>query len=209
MKRKEGFLSRALTYGLTAFIKPPSLSGNEFPKKGMVEVQLKRRNIGRETGTINPPVPKRVKPPFVPKTVEPPSPLKVFLCHGSEDKRKVRNLYHRLLAEEIEPWLDEESILPGEDWERAISEAVADCDVILVCLSSKSVNKSGVIQKEISMALDKAREQTEGSIFIIPLKLEECEIPRRLRRWQWVNMFKANGFDRLMSALESRAESSE
>jgi len=35
--------------------------------------------------------------------------LRVFLCHASQDKPIVRELYQRLLAEGwIDPWLDEE-----------------------------------------------------------------------------------------------------
>ena len=35
--------------------------------------------------------------------------LRVFLCHASQDKPVVRELYQRLLAESwIDPWLDEE-----------------------------------------------------------------------------------------------------
>ena len=43
--------------------------------------------------------------------------LKVFLCHASQDKPIVRDLYQRLSAEGwIGPWLDEEKLLPGQDW---------------------------------------------------------------------------------------------
>jgi len=43
--------------------------------------------------------------------------LRVFLCHSSQDKPIVRELYQRLLAEGwIDPWLDEEKLLPGQDW---------------------------------------------------------------------------------------------
>lgn len=39
--------------------------------------------------------------------------LRVFLCHASQDKPIVRELYQRLLAEGwIDPWLDEEKLLP-------------------------------------------------------------------------------------------------
>ena len=34
-------------------------------------------------------------------------PLRVFLCHSSEDKRKVRNLCGNLRRDGIDPWLDE------------------------------------------------------------------------------------------------------
>lgn len=36
--------------------------------------------------------------------------LRVFLCHASQDKPFVREMYQRLLAEGwIDPWLDEEN----------------------------------------------------------------------------------------------------
>ncbi|MBI5839508.1 MAG: toll/interleukin-1 receptor domain-containing protein [Chloroflexi bacterium] len=44
--------------------------------------------------------------------------LRVFLCHASQDKPIVRELYQRLNAEGwIDPWLDEEKLLPGQDWD--------------------------------------------------------------------------------------------
>lgn len=49
-----------------------------------------------------------------------------------------------------------------------------------------------------------ADEQPEGTIFLIPLKLEECEVPERLSEWQWVNLFEERGFERLMRALRTR-----
>jgi hypothetical protein len=73
------------------------------------------------------------------------------------------------------------------------------------CLSQRSINKAGYVQKEIKFALDVADEQPEDTIFLIPLKLEECDVPERLSRWQWVNLFSANGYERLLKALRSRA----
>ncbi|HRQ24267.1 MAG TPA: TIR domain-containing protein [Anaerolineales bacterium] len=41
-------------------------------------------------------------------------PLRVFLCHSSNDKPAVRELYQKLRAEQwIQPWLDEEELYPG------------------------------------------------------------------------------------------------
>jgi hypothetical protein len=135
--------------------------------------------------------------------------LRVFLCHSSNDKPQVRELYSRLSAESIDTWLDEEKILPGQDWKHEITKAVRSADVVIVCLSCGSVGKAGYIQKEIKDALDVADEQPEGTIFLIPLKLEECEVPERLRRWQWVNYFDNNGYLRLMNALRFRARTLE
>ena len=56
--------------------------------------------------------------------------LRVFLCHSSQDKPIVRELYQRLNAEGwIDPWLDEEKLLPGQDWEMEIEKAVEATDV--------------------------------------------------------------------------------
>ncbi len=131
--------------------------------------------------------------------------LRVFLCHSSGDKPAVRTLCQRLQADGVEPWLDEENLLPGQDWQQEIPQAVRASDVIIVCLSRGSVNKEGYLQREIKYALDVAEEKPEGTIFIIPLKLEECEIPERLRRWQWVNSLEEKGYERLLRSLRARA----
>lgn len=135
------------------------------------------------------------------------SRFRVFLCHSSDDKTDVRGLYRRLIKDGIHPWFDEEDLLPGQDWDYEITKAVRNSHVVIVCLSSGSVNKRGYVQKEIKRALDVADEQPEGTIFVIPLRLEECEVPERLRRWHWVNYFEERGYERLIKALRRRAES--
>lgn len=133
-------------------------------------------------------------------------PLCIFLCHSSGDKNAVRELYRRLCAEGFDPWLDEEKLLPGQDWQQEILKAVRDSDVVIVCLSHRAVDKAGYIQKEIKYALDVADEQPESSIFIIPLKFEECDVPERLRRWHWANYFEDGGYKRLVQALHKVQE---
>ncbi|MGB8647227.1 MAG: toll/interleukin-1 receptor domain-containing protein [Anaerolineae bacterium] len=132
--------------------------------------------------------------------------LRVFLCHSHADKEAVRNLYKRLRAKNLEPWLDEEDLVPGQDWQLEIPKAVRASDIVLVCLSPNAINTAGYVHKEIKFALDVADEQPEGTIFIIPVKLEECEIPERLSRWHAVNLYEPQGFDRLMKALKARAD---
>jgi hypothetical protein len=138
----------------------------------------------------------------------PEQQLRVFLCHSSSDKPIVRELYQRLNAKKgIDPWLDEVKLLPGVEWDAEITKAVKESDVVIVCLSQSSINKEGYVQKEIRRALDIAEEKPDGTIFIIPLKLEECTVPDRLSKWQWVNYFENGSFDRLINSLKKRAES--
>jgi formylglycine-generating enzyme required for sulfatase activity len=137
--------------------------------------------------------------------------LRVFLCHASQDKPVVRELYKRLLAEGwIDPWLDEEKLLPGHDWDLEIEKAVESSDLVLVCISNHSVSKEGYIQKELRLVLDVTMNMPEGAIFLIPLKLEDCEVPRRIRTWQWVDYFppanRVNAYNRLLASLKLRAD---
>lgn len=132
-----------------------------------------------------------------------PRPLRVFLCHASQDKPAVWKLHRYLTQHGVKPWLDQADLLPGEDWEVEIPNTIFSSDVILVCLSKNSVDKEGYVQKEISFALDKALEKP-GKIFIIPIKLEECDIPKRLSRYQWVDLSRTDGRKRLLMGLNKR-----
>lgn len=104
--------------------------------------------------------------------------LKVFLSHSSGDAAAVRALHTRLRASGIDSWLDSDEIVGGQDWEFEIRKAIRASDAIVICLTRASVAKSGFVQREIRFALAVAEEQPEGSIFIIPVRLEECDVPQ-------------------------------
>lgn len=139
----------------------------------------------------------------------PPKPLDsaplpmVFICHASEDKPAARHLHARLKADGFQPWLDEVDLFPGQDWQLEIPRAVKRADAVLVCLSTHSISKTGYVQREIKVALDAAEERPEGALYIIPARLEECEVPERLSRWQRVDAFLPNGYERLCLALRT------
>lgn len=138
--------------------------------------------------------------------------LRVFICHSSQDKPIVRELYQRLGAEGwIDPWLDEEKLLPGQDWDMEIEKAVEAADAVIVCLSNNSVTREGYIQRELKFVLDIALEKPEGVIFIIPLRLDNVQPPRRLRAWQYADYFPEKRrqwvYGRLVDSLQARMRS--
>jgi formylglycine-generating enzyme required for sulfatase activity len=133
-------------------------------------------------------------------------PLKVFLCHAHADRDPVRGLYTRLTQDGVDAWLDEENLLPGQAWRDVIEESVRTSDIVLVCLSSQSVTKEGFVQKEIKIALDVADEKPEDTIFVIPARLGDCVVPRRLKDLQWVNLFDESGYRRLMLAFNEKSK---
>lgn len=111
--------------------------------------------------------------------------LKVYMCYATEDKPIIRGLYARLRSEDwISPWLDEEDILPGQDKKHETKKALDGADLVTVCFSSKSINNKGPFQKELKIILDKADEQPDGVIFVIPVQLdEECKVPVGFERY--------------------------
>jgi hypothetical protein len=133
--------------------------------------------------------------------------LHVFLCHSSDDSFTVEKFYNFLIRDGIDAWLDKKTLIPGQKWEIEIPKAVKKSDVVIVFLSSKSVTKEGFVQKEIKIALDTADEKPDGTIFIIPARLEDCEIPERLAKFHWVNLFEKDGYEFLFKALRTRADS--
>ena len=75
----------------------------------------------------------------------------------------------------------------------------------VVCLSKSSITKEGYIQKEIRFALDVALEKNDKTIFIIPIRLEECDVPEKLKKWQYIDYFDKKWFSKLIAAFEKRA----
>ena len=138
--------------------------------------------------------------------------LRVFLCHASQDKPVVRELYRHLSVEGwIDPWLDEAKLFPGMDWPLEIEKALESTDVVIVCLSSNSVTKEGYVQKELKKILDIAEEKPDGTIFLVPLRLDDCSLPHRLKNWQYEDYFPSgkqfDSYKRILRSLMMRAES--
>ena len=137
--------------------------------------------------------------------------LRVFLYHSNDDKPAVRELYQRLKAEGwIDPWLDEEKLYPGQDWDLEIEKAVEAADAVIVFLSNNSVTKEGYIQRELRFVLRIADFKPEGTVFVIPVRLDDCPMPRRLSMWQYVDYFPRDrkdwAYGRLLGSLKVRAK---
>jgi hypothetical protein len=129
---------------------------------------------------------------------------KVFLCHSSGDKEAVRRLYRTLRRAGIDPWLDEEDLVGGQDWGLEIPRALRNSAAVIVCLSTEAITKTGYVHKEVKVALEIADQQPEGQIFIIPVRLDDCSMPERLMKWQRVDLFKPDGETSLLRALNKR-----
>jgi hypothetical protein len=130
---------------------------------------------------------------------------RIFLCHASEDKPRVTELYHKLKAAGYHSWRDKEDLLPGQDWRHVIGQIIRDpYNIVVACLSCDSITKWGeVVQEEVTWALDVLEQMPRGAMYLIPVLLEPCQVPYQLDRVQWVNLFEPDGFESLKQALDS------
>lgn len=125
----------------------------------------------------------------------------IFLSYARDDQDTVKLIYEKLRAEGYSPWMDQFDILPGENWERSIRIAIQKADFFLIFLSVHSVNRRGVLQKEIRAALDAWNTMLASDIYFIPVRLSDCSIPDELSNFQWVDIFDTSGWDKLLSAI--------
>lgn len=137
--------------------------------------------------------------------------ISIFLAHATEDKEAVTDLYQRLKDSGFQPWLDQVDLLPGQNWRNEIPKAIQNSQVFIPCLSRQSVKKQGYVQREFKMALNVMADMPPGQIYLIPLRLDNCKIPElrqeeygiSLRDYQCVDLFKPDGYNRLVKGIRA------
>jgi hypothetical protein len=135
----------------------------------------------------------------------PKEKLKVFICYSTNDSDKVREVYDWLAFHNVDPWISTENLLPGQLWEFEINKTIHSADLTVICLTKGALSKVGYMQTEIGRALELAQRRPEGEIYLIPLRLEECELPFRVAQYQYVDFFDSKGKSKLLLALRNRA----
>lgn len=128
----------------------------------------------------------------------------IFISYAREDLNQVRALYQKLKDEGFTPWMDKIDLIPGQKWQPALEHAVAEADFFILCLSSHSVKKRGFVQVETKNALKLWQQKLPGDIYFIPVLLEPLpysEVPAEVNEFQWVELYEADGWDKLLRAL--------
>lgn len=129
-------------------------------------------------------------------------PRRIFLCYAKEDYKRVEQIYEKLRERGHKPWMDKKDLLPGQDWEFEINRAIKLADFFVACMSKFSVAKKGFVQKEVRFALDVLGEIPPGQIFLIPLRLEPCEVPPTLSFLHWLDLNVGSNFKKLFESIE-------
>jgi hypothetical protein len=118
---------------------------------------------------------------------------KVFVSHASEDKaRFVLQFAERLRSNGIDAWVDKWEIKVGDSLVRKIfDEGLGAAQAVIVVLSRNSVQKPWVREELDHAVVSKINEGTR----IIPLVLDDCEVPPALKATKWVTFRDSSAYD--------------
>lgn len=117
-----------------------------------------------------------------------------FISYSRLNKEFALKLARELKAAGFPIWLDQLDIPTGARWDDEIEKALRECGIFMVILTPASIASENT-KDEIGYAIDHGKR-------ILPVLLEDCEIPLRLRRFQYVDFTKMNYTEGVRSAKE-------
>ncbi len=138
---------------------------------------------------------------------EPQVRPKVFLAYAVEDDRAANRLYDDFIRQGFDAWLDRRKLLPGQNWPRAIEQAISVSDFFVACFSERSSGKRGNFQSELRYALECATRLPLEQVYFIPVRIEECRVPARIsREFQYVDLFPnwERGFLKILTTVRKQ-----
>lgn len=141
---------------------------------------------------------------------EPWTRKRVFLAYAVEDRSRVRAIFRHLRRRGFDPWMDCECLLAGQNWPQAIARAIEVADFVVPCFSRISCRKRGHFQAELRFALECARRLPLDAVYLIPVRLEDCAVPRAIQQHtQYLDLFPDfdAGIQQLVGGLLQPCES--
>lgn len=122
---------------------------------------------------------------------------RIFFSYARSDSEVVLALAQRLRGDGRNAWVDQLDIAKGSRWDDAIERALQDCGCLLVLLSPASTGSHNVLD-EVSYALESGKT-------VIPILLKPCNVPFRLKRFQYIDFSvePERGYAELALALDA------
>ena len=128
---------------------------------------------------------------------------RVFIIHSHKDKEKAREITATLREMGYDPWLDEEEIVPGQNWNKAIRQAIENSAVALFLASTNTNEKESAVSNEVKVAREVLRTHDKAHSPIIPVFLmEEAKLPKELAEIHAVKLFEPDGKSKLDRGLK-------
>lgn len=116
---------------------------------------------------------------------------KIFISYNHEDRPFVERLATDLKKHGLAVWWDAWEIRVGQPIWQKICEGIDSSAYLIAVLSSSSV-KSDWVKREIGSASMK-QLSAERNIIVLPLLVNDCEVPALLREIKWADFRKDYG----------------
>lgn len=128
---------------------------------------------------------------------------KIFLSYSSKDRAFVEDLAKKLLGEGFSVWYDGWEIHIGDSIIHKINEGISSSDFLLIVLSRNSVNSKWVREELNAATIENINSR---GIIILPVLLEECQIPPLLSDKRYANFSKdpSSAYRELVKAISHR-----
>lgn len=117
----------------------------------------------------------------------------IFVSHSTTDDPFVDKLAQELAIYGIRTWIDHRDMPPGEKWVKHLERALRNSDVMLLILSEESL-ASDYVEAEWHTFFELKRP-------IIPLRVDNCDVPLFLRTFHHIDFRDAQCFDSNIKAL--------
>ena len=126
--------------------------------------------------------------------------MAIFISYSHDDYEFVETLAHALINKRYYIWLDKWQLTAGDSIVEKVQSALTKAEAILVILSAKSVD-SNWCKKELNSGL--IREIDENNVILLPLLVENCDIPLLLREKKYADFRYSfeNGLKEVLDAL--------
>ncbi|HKU72587.1 MAG TPA: toll/interleukin-1 receptor domain-containing protein [Pyrinomonadaceae bacterium] len=130
----------------------------------------------------------------------------IFVSYARKDIERVRLICEKLKNLEFDLWFDQEDLVAGERWEDKIRDVINDSRIFLLFLSSSWVENRSYVQKELGIALEVLKEMPSDQVYIVPVRLDDCKVPRELSDLHWMDVWDDSQTDKLINALTTIIE---
>src|ERR1700690_2957235 len=119
---------------------------------------------------------------------------RAFISYSHINRDFATKLAKALRAAEYAVWFDQLDIPTGARWDDEIENALRDCSIFMVILTPASIASENV-KDEIGYAIDHVKR-------ILPVLLDDFDVPLRLRRFQYVDFTKKSFEEGIESAKQ-------
>jgi hypothetical protein len=100
----------------------------------------------------------------------------VFISYARDDLPAVQRLKAGLDAAGVTTWFDVERLEGGDDYDRKIQHNISRCAYFIPVVSATTERRvEGYFRREWSYAIDRARNMADGSVFILPVCIDDTD----------------------------------